>query len=984
MEKINDFKVMNLNMKKISLSTTIYTNLTLKLWLVLMLLVPSISNSQIRSGFGYLKMVPGAREASTWGTSTGALDHTHSFYVNPGATGLVREWQCSATYTKWMSDLYNTSFLYGRKIRMPWSSQTRFMFGVNYLGIPEFNNLNQSSAAVSGSNLLATVGIGQPFRLASNTISLGANVKYFKNKLAGNSINSLIFDLGIIGRTKRFHFMSSILDYMIISAGVSATNLVGPIRISSVVTPYPRTLHTGIALNLGTHAGIQLNLAADYRKVRDENGFLSVGSEISWRQMFGVRMGYSFEDNLLGHFTFGASLRLDSQTIRTKLFGKNNAVRLDMATNQTNEYLNSPYHGTVTYQPLAPENFRLVSPAYNETINEERVTLNWDTTRDPDLYDDVMYLLVVDPDSFKLAELLTQIKRNSDDIFLSLESNSFLEVQSLPRNHFQMDGLSGGDYFWMVMAYDIDRHVRLGEMDSQTIAKFHVSAPAPKILAMKFDYSRWITQDDYQGIIRLVVSNTGDRVANNFALTVYDSIPSPDSSPGQIGALISQKKVPTLQPGETTTVSLDWRTQAAGLHSMHAEISWPDKKELIVNRHSEAFYTIPKGTFNTADTVVVQKQSRKIYDIPYVGKVFFDSNSVDIDENFTHDWHIEPPLAVFARRLKANPSVNVSLQGTIDANSNEQNIALANERASAVRIAMHKLGVPLKQMEVIPGVALPTRRLPRNKEDIRWILQERRRVEITIDPVSEKLIFQPVQLTHTQRDNIPIKFNTDIRSVIPYQQGALELMNGAITESSSISNSLRGTRLKESIDWHPDQADQKHIDDWLEKDVEYSLSLTDTLDRSFQVRPKKTHLNLDLADLERKYYVPAKFGETEALYRFYWEKMVEVIPFLLEEPDTRMRFVGHGCATGPDQINNVLSKNRAKNFQKKFLKDVKSLYPDLYEDIKERIDNSEGFGESVPLEFKSKSGETQLLGDNKTPLGRVLNRRMMIHFYNNY
>ena len=108
---------------------------------------------------------------------------------------------------------------------------------------------------------------------------------------------------------------------------------------------------------------------------------------------------------------------------------------------------------------------------------------------------------------------------------------------------------------------------------------------------------------------------------------------------------------------------------------------------------------------------------------------------------------------------------------------------------------------------------------------------------------------------------------------------------------------------------------------------------------------------------------------------------LEDVEFLLGDPKKRMRFIGHGCAIGPEHINERLSKERAQVFHKKFLSDVRQQYPDLYDQIKQKIDPPEGLGESEPLILKSHDGDTILLGDNNTPLGRQLNRRVMVMFY---
>ena len=100
--------------------------------------------------------------------------------------------------------------------------------------------------------------------------------------------------------------------------------------------------------------------------------------------------------------------------------------------------------------------------------------------------------------------------------------------------------------------------------------------------------------------------------------------------------------------------------------------------------------------------------------------------------------------------------------------------------------------------------------------------------------------------------------------------------------------------------------------------------LTDTLGRQFKVRPQKTYLKSRVIGRERRYFVLARFESTAAFYNFYWSGLLDIVPYLLEDEKTRLRFIGHGCASGSEAINNRLSKKRANDFQNKswkFLRD---------------------------------------------------------------
>lgn len=941
------------------------------------------STAQIRAGSGYLKMLHGARDVSLSGTLTGALDYSYSFYANPGATGFIREWQWSATYTNWISDLYNASLLYGRKIPTPWSRRTRFMLGVNFLGIPEFNNANATQIPVSANNLLVTGSVGQPLGWLSRYLSVGASFKYFDSELADFNSNAFIFDLGALYRTPRFPLFKPVpglIDYLIFSTGVSLTNIGEPIVFITEETPLPQTLRAGAAVNIGAHHGLQISLAADYRKVRDEDGFVTFGSEISWRQLIAVRLGYSWEDNLLGHFTFGGSIRLDDLIVQNQIFGRNNALRVDLAANQNNPYFASPYHGTFTHQPIGPEGFRMLAPDDGAIIDNENVLLKYELTEDPDLYDDVEHWLLVDQDSSLLAAVTDLVEENSDTLLFFIQRADFLLNRQTEATEYLLTNLRAGDYFWTVLASDRDQHNKLARLNRKKIAKFHVTAPDPRVIAIDFNYSPWITQDDYQGELKVTVVNLGDRIARNFSLVIDDSteIFAYPSAAKASGNQIYEQILPELPAGDTLQVHLDWRTPEHGRHRIQAEILKADST--LFSAFDNHFASIPKGIFATDDSVTVQEQYEITYDLPYVGKIFFDSSSAEIQPQYVRSWLIEPPLALFAKRLQQFPSIKIKLQGTIDPNSGETDIRLADQRAAAVRDTLKMLGVDSAQIQLLPGVNLPRRNRPSNTIDGRWVLEERRRVDITTDQKDEEALFHPLQTTYVEKKNVPVAFSADILGALPLVKGEIRLTGHTKTDSLLISSFPGKINLVDRIDWEPAQKDSTALMHWL-GNTDYSLVLQDSSGREFRTRPKNTELRTQIVGRERRYYILANFAQSSAFYQFYWSNLIKSIPSFLKDPNVRICFSGHGCAIGSDAINARLSKQRSSAFRANFLRDIQRQQPNMLPEITHRTDPPRGFGESRPLEFKTHSGKTVLLGDDQTPLGRQLNRRVMVLFF---
>ncbi len=931
------------------------------------------ASAQIRQGASFLQFTPGAREQGIAGSLSGVIDNVHAIYANPGAAGFLREWQWSASYAQWIADVYTASLLYGKRIRMPWSAHSRFALGVAYQGVGEFNSTAVPGVTVSANDLVAALSFGQPL---SRRVAFGVNGKYFRSKLAQYDASSWMVDAGLLMRTARFRFLNNFLDYGIFSAGIAVTELGQPLTFIANATPLPRTVRGGVAFNTGSHDGLQLHFTVDYKKPRDQQGFVSFGSEIAWNQILAVRGGYDFNECLLSHLSFGLTLRLDDRnTFARALPGQNKALRFDVATVEDNFLFNRTYRGSVTHYAIAPEGFQFIGPGQNAFIKADSVRLTWEATQDPDLYDDAHYWLLVDRDSLKLAEFSQLAKRNDAALFNTLETAHVVLSQKLEGTTKLLTDLEGGDYFWMVMAYDRDRHVRFASKNHRQIQHFRIAAPDLEITNLTFDYHPWITEDDLQGGLKIAVQNRGDGAAKNISFALIDSLD---------GVAVNHARViPLLNAGAADTIKLEWRTPHAGLHRLIAQLDtenrWrePDKKN---NLRRAAFYTIPKGRFTTADTALVLKQVRLSYETPFIAEVCFDSNSAAIKADYLHKTILEPPLVTLAQRLRGHRDLKIYLQGHADPNSGETDVKLATARAEAVRDSLLALGVYGEQIKILPGKVLARRNRPRDATDARWVMQERRYVSITADNASESMLFQLVAFNLNEPVPSPVIFNAAINGAVPLSNGVLmlQLESGALRKRVDLTGMAKGAQLQQDLSWQPDTEIGAS---WVGHNAEYIIALTDDLGRQFRTPPRQTYLAAQSLLREQHVAWPIKFRGTEPLYDFYWTSLMVHVNRMLEDKNMRMRFAGHACAIGPEPINMALSKQRAETFRESFVQHIKTRYPETYRRIMERLDGAIGYGETQPLRLEYLNGTRQLIGDHEKPLGRKLNRRLEIEFY---
>ncbi len=600
------------------------------------------ARAQIRSGSAFLKIPPGARFQGMGNSLTGAIDEVYALYANPAATGFFREWQWSATYTEWFADIYSLSVNYGRQVRTPWSRSTRLAFGLHYQGVRDFESTAGAHPSTSANDLLLTASIGNPLSFISSNLSLGANVKYLRSHLDDFTASTVIFDSGLLYRSERFKINSGLFDYGVISAGVAVTQLGSSLNFISQNTPLPTTLRAGAAIQIGSHNGLQIQLAGDYHKVRDEISRFSLGTEVAWSYNLALRGGYNFNSNILSKFSFGLSLRLDDHAspIKHAIPGRNNALRLDLAGLEDNDFFSTVYQGGVNLYPIGPEKFDIIDLGPEACADNGSPQLSWQASRDPDIFDDVHYLLlVVKEDSLAMSQLASNA--NEKPILQLIELGPpnhldstqidfrFLQTLRQPlqnghglykitdRLHFAVNQTASyhvskkqkqfshrmppvqepGDYFWTVAAYDRDEHLRFADC----IGRFRVPTPnQPDLQITRIDFhlqpkNHLVNDGDAcEGEIEVTLSNHSKCPAKNFTLNVYDSlrvdprlltIRSPDEIPRTpLLQSIYHAVIDEIPAGGEHTLLLPWRRAPESTDHI---VAYVDEENLVAELDEE-------------------------------------------------------------------------------------------------------------------------------------------------------------------------------------------------------------------------------------------------------------------------------------------------------------------------------------------------------------------------------------------------------------
>jgi len=991
----------------------------LSLWLTVLAATPAVA--QIRSGAAALRLVPGARHESMASALTGVVDELPAIYLNPAALGFSRQWHWSATYNKWIADTYQASFIGGRRLNFLGARNTTMALGVTYLGMPDFDSTDGKAPAITANDLIAAMAVSQHF--GDGPFSIGANIKYLRSRLANFEEQGLATDVGILFRPSRFQFTrpgAGLFEYGYFSAGVSLLNLGKDLTFANAGTPLPRMWRGGVAFHAGKHHGMQMLVAADVSKVRSEHAVAAFGTELWWSGYAGVRLGYAIDDDrFINNFTFGAGLQLIGllNTTRTRTGRDNSAARLDFATNDKDELFGATYRGSLSHYPVLPESFDFVTPPNEELLYESNPFLHWESSIDPDPFDNARYLLIVaNDDSGKIKQAINTANADFEHLLNHSPKENYITFASVDSNRFRLAGLMGGDYFWTVIAYDEDRHIRFIGSGNNHIRRFTVvdqnlmtneGLPPEQwmaentdiaITSVIFEPSPWITTTPEQGTVRVTIENRGRIKVDSLRINLVDRIMSQQGSslplltakdgfvnnPTSQDTLAGTFVINNFAPNERRVVEFPWQTTLAGRHTFIASIDKNEKVSEIDesnNRLAEVFSTIPKGTISCPPVTIALNISDLSNDVPFIAAAYFDKGAADVNADYLRRWPLTPPLTTLAARMKENPGKKIKLQGFADPLAGENSVALADQRSAAVRDELVAGGALPEHVTLLSGKILPARRLPANAEDREAVLQERRCVNIIADSATNAVLFQPMSIKIIDSTFTPVGFVVNIKASEPVASSALLIYQPRTADSLLVLAPADSTQraISYPVEW--DVATSPDPGIWIGTSFAYQIHVQDSLGRHFRTRESSARLDSATMQVRHQVYGPAKFGRAEPLYEFYWGVLFSELSQMLHDKSLRVRFIGHACSIGSTAINEKLSHLRAAKFRERFLEEIRQRMPESYTELQDRVDLAVGLGETVPLRVDKDVSTRVLLGNNRSPLGRVLNRRIEVTFY---
>ena len=949
-----------------------------RLYLVLIFFIFIIQNAPAQTGVGlpFLKISSGARQAGMGDAFTGVSDDVYALQWNPGGLGHIRRWQWSASYNRWFTDVYQATFSFVQQYRALKSRKASWGGYISYLGMPPWDATGGLMPSVQAQHLVAGLAVGQRLDWLHPTLAFGASIKGIYSTMDDFTSKGVAMDVGMLYRSNRFSLGPAgfgIVDYGYFSIFDQST------------TELPLTYRIGGSLRVGRYDDWTVLLASDWVLVKNRDWVPAVGSEVWWKDLIGGRMGYRFNDQDLGEFSFGFGFRLDDMFKNTLNLPTRFSDRFEfnLADAPYGDVLDQTYRGSVTHYPIAPEPFYLeeATEFSSEVQDMSQVLLTWETTIDPDPFDDVNYMLIIDKDPEKVKHAVSLLEHDMVSFLKSKTRDNLYMTLQTPNTSYVFKPEDGGMYHWAVAAYDRAYHARLAKKGKENFAGFLVAVPDLWVRDIQFQYSHWITTTPEQGNLLITIENQGTADADSFRLVILDTyLDAPGLSRQDTLQSIWIGKV---ENGVDTLFQIPWETPYIGRHQISAIVD-PDSLELEINeannRTDRRFISIPKGQILASDSVEVMATGYDSTEIPVVPEVYFGINSDVVGSEYMTPFESIPSiLMTLTERLHEHPEVTLSIMGSIDHLSGERDLALAENRAYHVKQELIHMGVPASQLNVVvdhPDKILAGR-VRTDPDDARWASEQNRVVTFSVPQQDEVKLFRPIPVAvdTTLRDSVRFK----LRIVSPAQTASWKVHGDPPPISTEKVLAVAKDSLWQQFSWNGTNRQKVLVprNRW----YPYFITLVDTMGREFYTRPDSIYLKEKRTIRRKEVFGSAKFAQVEPVYQFYWDRLEQIAMELADNPAMHIRFEGHACAIGPKDVNMRLSERRAKRFTEAFKNRLRRLYPAQYASIEARIESPEGFGETEPLIVKLKDVGEVLLGDNEHPVGRFYNRRISVLLY---
>ncbi|MCK4236638.1 MAG: PorV/PorQ family protein, partial [Candidatus Krumholzibacteria bacterium] len=259
------------------------------------LLILTVSGSSLQgaegpgaTGASYLTLPVSAKSIAMGEIGAALPEAPFSWTINPGALCNLDGTGAGVFHAEWILDTrYNNAFLHYR-------FNPKFVIGIGTIftyrpEIQGYDELGIETESLKANNYQILAGLGVS---PVPSLTLGANVKIFNEKLGDCSAGGTAFDLGAFYKVQNPD----------VSLGVSVRNIGGDISFEEIDEPLPLTVNFGMSYLVSPDIGNStMLLAFDLIKPRYDGLYLAGGIELTVHEMIAFRVGYNDNEDRPGN-----------------------------------------------------------------------------------------------------------------------------------------------------------------------------------------------------------------------------------------------------------------------------------------------------------------------------------------------------------------------------------------------------------------------------------------------------------------------------------------------------------------------------------------------------------------------------------------------------------------------------------------------------------------------------------------------------------
>ena len=223
----------------------------------------------------FLRIGLGSRAAGMGGAYVGVSDNVDAIFWNPAGLSQLTNREFGLTYMQWFEDIMCGVIAYGHPLPKGMGA-----IGINllYWNMGTIEKTTDGTNYTSASVTQGAGGISYSIAMMRNLLLFGATIKGIYQDLAGNYMNGIAGDAGILFRLSKD-----------INLGLSLQNI-GPVyKQDGSIEILPDNIKAGVAFRPG---GKGFMIAVDVDKPSDNDPKFHAGAEYYFEK-FALRVGYN-------------------------------------------------------------------------------------------------------------------------------------------------------------------------------------------------------------------------------------------------------------------------------------------------------------------------------------------------------------------------------------------------------------------------------------------------------------------------------------------------------------------------------------------------------------------------------------------------------------------------------------------------------------------------------------------------------------------